>query len=148
MRTSPTSLLRFVATYALPFLLAAGMPAVASAGSSGAALKQVATAIEHAHFASQGKTTSIAHLHLHHVINCLVGPKGKGFDGAVGDPCKGQGNGALNDFNGPERERVTLKEALSLARIGTRLRYYEPAHHVALAVHALLVDAHKAMEGK
>lgn len=146
MKTSPTRFWRYVAKYALPLMLVAGAPATAWAGSQGPALKQVATAIEHAHFASEGKTTSIAHLHLHHVINCLVGPHGKGFDGAVGDPCKGQGNGALNDFSGPERERVTLEQALSLARIGTRLRYYEPAHDVALAVHALLIDAHKAME--
>ncbi|MGA7800616.1 MAG: hypothetical protein WCC36_07370 [Gammaproteobacteria bacterium] len=148
MENSRTGLSRNILICALPVLLAAGLPAPASAGSPSAAVKQVGTAIEHAHFASEGKTTSVTHLHLHHVINCLVGPKGKGFDAAAGDPCKGQGNGALNDFSGPQRERVTLDEALSLARIGTRILYFEPAHQVALAVHGLLTEAHKAMEAK
>jgi uncharacterized membrane protein len=37
-------------------------------------------------------------LHLHHVLNCAVGPDGMGFDAAAGNPCKGQGNGFLSDL--------------------------------------------------
>ena len=29
----------------------------------------------------------MAHKHLHHAVNCLVGPSGAGFDAAAGNPC-------------------------------------------------------------
>ena len=39
----------------------------------------------------------MAHKHLQHAVNCLVGPNGKGFDAAAGNPCGKAGNGAIPD---------------------------------------------------
>jgi len=36
-------------------------------------------------------------MHLHHAVNCLVGPGGKGFDAAAGNPCGKAGAGAIPD---------------------------------------------------
>jgi hypothetical protein len=36
----------------------------------------------------------MVHMHLHHVLNCLVGPGGDGFDAAPGNPC-GMAGGAI-----------------------------------------------------
>jgi hypothetical protein len=40
------------------------------------------------------KTTQ---MHLHHAVNCLVGPSGKGFDASAGNPCGKAGAGAIPD---------------------------------------------------
>jgi len=60
---------------------------------SGAALaadsaQEVATAATHAGLAAQAATLEQAHMHQHHTVNCLVGPKGKGFDSKEANPCQ------------------------------------------------------------
>jgi hypothetical protein len=42
--------------------------------------KEVATAARHAGLAAQAADLKGTQTHLHHVLNCLVGPKGQGFD--------------------------------------------------------------------
>ncbi len=59
--------------------------------------KEVSTAVTHAGFAASAKDMQTVQMHLHHTINCLVGPKGEGFDSGVANPCKDQGNGAIPD---------------------------------------------------
>lgn len=61
----------------------------------GAELK---TAIKHAAFAQKYDTMNEVAAHLHHVLNCLVGPGDKMFNGGAGNPCQGQGNGVLADI--------------------------------------------------
>jgi hypothetical protein len=34
---------------------------------------------------------------MHHALNCLVGPKGEGFDAGQMNPCTNAGNGAIVD---------------------------------------------------
>lgn len=71
-----------------PFL---ALPAMADTAA------EITIATTHAGVASkQGKIDGV-HMHLHHVLNCLVGPKGEGYDAAVGDPCAKAGNGAIPD---------------------------------------------------
>jgi len=94
--------------------------------------KEIGTAIEHSGFASKVKSTEQVHLHLHHVVNCLVGPHGKGFYAAAGDPCKGMGNGALNDLSGQAAVRSELEKALHEADSGLRENSFEAAHATAL----------------
>ncbi len=142
----------------LALLLAAGCLAVSSAAMADAAssaMKQVATAVEHAHYSSQGKTAKVVHLHLHHVINCLVGAKGDGFYAKAGDPCKGQGDGALNDLQSagnsvPDMAKVQtlLEQAKGLAMIGIDVGAHKPAQHIALAVHGILREAEHMMKAK
>jgi hypothetical protein len=66
---------------------------------TGAALQtEVKTAQTHAGFASKYDTLKEVTLHLHHVVNCLVGSKDKMFDASAGNPCEGQGNGIVADI--------------------------------------------------
>jgi len=59
---------------------------------------EIKTAITHAGFAAKYDTLQEVTLHLHHTINCLVGPNDPLFDAAAGNPCQGQGKGALVDI--------------------------------------------------
>ena len=51
-------------------------------------------AANHANLAANAGAIEMVHTHLHHVLNCLVGPGGQGFDAAPGNPC-GQAGGAI-----------------------------------------------------
>lgn len=42
---------------------------------------EVITAAELAGLSAASKTLGVAHKHLHHTLNCLEGPNGRGFDG-------------------------------------------------------------------
>ena len=59
---------------------------------------QLKTAIAHAGYAENAGSMTEVTMHLHHVLNCLVGPNDKMFDKAAGDPCQGQGNGIMPDI--------------------------------------------------
>jgi hypothetical protein len=59
---------------------------------------ELKTATTHAGFAAKYDTTKEVTMHLHHVINCLVGAGDKMFDKAAGNPCQGQGKGIMPDI--------------------------------------------------
>ena len=59
---------------------------------------ELKTAITHAGFAAKYDTLQEVSLHLHHAINCIVGPDDSMFDKAAGNPCQGQGKGILPDI--------------------------------------------------
>jgi hypothetical protein len=79
--------------------VAIGFAAVFVAGASLAAdvKGEISTAEEHAGYSAVAKSIDEAHMHLHHTINCIVGPKGAGFDATQINPCAGRGNGAIPD---------------------------------------------------
>ncbi|MGH8398775.1 MAG: hypothetical protein ACRETA_11110 [Gammaproteobacteria bacterium] len=77
--------------------------------------QEISTATTHAGMAANAADVATAHKHFHHVINCLVGPKGKLFDAEVGNPCDGMGNGALKDVKKHSEEHAELLDALKLA---------------------------------
>jgi len=58
---------------------------------------ELTVADQHAGFAAKATSIDMVHMHLHHVLNCLVGPSGAGFDAAPGNPCAKAGNGAIPD---------------------------------------------------
>jgi hypothetical protein len=60
--------------------------------------EELKTAITHAGFAAKYDTMKEVTLHLHHVINCIVGSDDKMFDKAAGNPCQGQGKGIMPDL--------------------------------------------------
>lgn len=123
-------------------LISAGVFAATPAfGAGGNVRDEISTAIEHSGYASEVKTTAGVHLHLHHVVNCLVGPHGHGFYPPAGDPCHGMGNGALNDLSGNSRTRDELRRALREAKVGLREKGFEPAHATALRVRKMLEAA-------
>ena len=88
----------------------ATLPAYADEG------QEVATAGQHAGMAAGSADIKMVHTHLHHVVNCIVGPTGPGFDKAAGNPCDGKGNGALMD--GPGDKKASLEAALAKANAG------------------------------
>jgi hypothetical protein len=101
-----------------------GVVAVILAASSAAALaadpaQEVATAATHAGFAAQAATIEQAHMHLHHTVNCLVGPKGQGFDPNEANPCQKLGDGAISDTADPPA-KAKLTRALANAEAGLK----------------------------
>ena len=75
-------------------------PAPSAAGAGNLPL-ELQTALTHAGFAAKYDSLNEVTLHLHHVLNCLVGPSDtKMFDAAAGNPCQGQGSGILVDIQG------------------------------------------------
>jgi hypothetical protein len=87
---------------------------VTAAGDPSAELK---TAVTHAGFAAKYETMKEVTLHLHHALNCLVGPQDNRFDAAAGNPCQGQGNGYLPDQKAAKREGNQYYEAWWAAQI-------------------------------
>ncbi len=113
--------------------------AAAAAGSSGAGdvQKEVKAAVEHATYASEGKTLSAAHTHLHHVINCLVGPEGKAFDAKALNPCKSLGNGILPDTTDAAQKKE-FQAALEKAEAGLASKEIKTARADAAEVASML----------
>lgn len=118
-------------------LLVLALPATAqTADANGTVSKQVATASAHAGMALGAADLATAHTHLHHVVNCLVGPQGKGFDAKAGNPCKDVGQGAIVDAKGDAAVEARLRTALGQAEQGLKTTTLPAAH----------ADAKQAME--
>ena len=117
-------------------VLTAGLSFPAFAQSQEAT--EVGTAHAHALMAQSASTLPLAHTHLHHVINCLVGPKGSGFDAAAGTPCEGQGNGALNDSQNDSALHAKLTAALADAESGLKSNSLETVQQDAAKIAAEL----------
>ena len=58
---------------------------------------ELSIAQTHAGLATKAADLKMTQMHLHHAVNCLVGPAGKGFDAAAGNPCGKAGAGAIPD---------------------------------------------------
>ncbi len=119
----------------------------AFAQSAGNPEAEIKTAIAHAGYAGKADALNGVHLHLHHVLNCMVGPQDKMFDAAAGNPCKDQGNGALPDIKAKMGEDTQYYEASWVAQIANQgitsnnLQEAKAAAHVA---NLILEDAAKA----
>jgi hypothetical protein len=81
------------------------------------AASEIATAAQHAGLAAAAADLSQTRMHLHHVMNCLVGPKDGDFDKSVTNPCAQQGNGAYLDESNSDI-KAKLQDAMSLAADG------------------------------
>jgi hypothetical protein len=105
---------------------------------NGDAAKELATARAHAKLAEASQSVEVAKMHLHHVINCLVGPHGDGFDAAAGNPCKGMGDGAEMDSHkgqmGSMKGMDKASHALELARQGVAASKLSEVHKAAAGV--------------
>ena len=127
-----------VAAIAAAFYLASFVTIPAARADSDPA-KEVATAATHAGFAAKATDMKMTqmHLHLHHVVNCLVGPKGKGFDTSNANPCKDYGNGAIPDMKDPNQKKA-LQAALAKANAGLKSKDMAAAQKDATDAQALL----------
>ncbi|MGH2376627.1 MAG: hypothetical protein ACRDIC_24615 [bacterium] len=55
------------------------------------------TSVQHSKFSQDYNGMKEVTTHLQHVVNCLEGPTGPGFEGGAGNPCQGQGAGLIAD---------------------------------------------------
>ncbi len=95
--------------------LCAGLIALPIAANAADASTEITTAATHAGFAAKSDTIKMVHAHMHHALNCLVGPGGNGFDSAALNPCKNSGNGAIPDS-------TDAAQKASLEKIANELR--------------------------
>jgi hypothetical protein len=81
--------------------------------------QEAATAGLHAGLAAKAATIEQVHMHLHHTVNCLVGPAGQGFDTKEANPCQKLGNGAIPDTT-DSATKAKLTAALAKAQAGLK----------------------------
>jgi hypothetical protein len=78
---------------------------------------EITTAATHAGLAAKASDLDGVHMHLHHTLNCLVGPGGNGFDAKQMNPCANSGAGAIPDASDPATKQA-LENAADTARAG------------------------------
>lgn len=97
-------------------VIATTLPVIALAAD---AAKETATGGIHAGLAAKAATIEQVHMHLHHAVNCFVGPKGQGFDAKEANPCQALGDGAISDATEPAM-KAKLTAALARAQAGLK----------------------------
>ena len=111
----------------------AAAPAVADTDVA----KEVSTAAQHAGLAAASKDMKTTQMHLHHVVNCLGGPRDLNFDAAAGNPCKDQGNGAIPDTTEADK-KASLQQAMQQALAGLKETDMAAAQKDATAAQGML----------
>jgi len=107
----------------LPMLLGLAFAAPwALAQSAGNPEAEMKTAMAHAGFAAKADSLDGVTLHLRHVLNCMVGPQDKLFNAGAGNPCQGQGNGALPDLRAKTGQDLQFYQASWVAQPRHRLK--------------------------
>ena len=109
---------------------------------------ELKTATTHAGFAAKYEALKEVTTHLHHTLNCLVGPQDKLFDAAAGNPCQGQGNGYLPDLKAAKGETAAYYDAWWAAQIAgqaVNAKSLGEAKAAAHIVNLLLDETAKAM---
>lgn len=100
------------------FALVAASVALLPLSATAADLKaEIATAGQHAGMAATASDIATVHMHLHHTINCIVGPSGAGYDAKEMNPCQNQGAGALPDATSAAT-KTSLQTAVTQAQAG------------------------------
>src|SRR6516162_1222488 len=97
--------------------------------------QETATAGQHAGLAAHG--ARIEQVHLHHTVNCLVGPKGQGFDANPGNSWQKLGNGAIPDTT-DQASKAKLTAALAKAQAGLKSDDLTAARKAATEAQAAL----------
>jgi len=115
-------------------IIVAVLPASALAADPA---QQAATGAVHAGLAAQATTIEQVHMHLHHTVNCLVGPKGQGFDAKEANPCQKLGNGAIPDTT-DSATKAKLTAALASAEAGLKSEDLSAAKKSATEAQAAL----------
>jgi hypothetical protein len=98
---------------------------------------EINNATMHAGLAAQATDIATVHTHLHHAVNCLVGPGGQGFDAKELNPCANNGAGAIPDSTNASTKQA-LQAALAKAENGLGATDVTTARQEATAVAAVL----------
>jgi hypothetical protein len=106
---------------------------------------EIVNAGEHAEYAGEAATIDEVHFHLHHSLNCLVGPKGDGFDRTQMNPCVNSGNGIIPDATDPKLIAV-FQAAAAKAREGLATQDLASAKADAIAAAKAIVGTLKEMK--
>jgi hypothetical protein len=101
------------------------------------AKSEIATAAQHAGLAAAAPDLLQTHVHLHHALNCLVGPLDADFDKANMNPCAQQGKGAFPDESDADI-KTKLQGAMSAAADGIASKDEATAKKNAATVKTLL----------
>ena len=101
------------------------------------AKSEIATAAQHAGLAAAAPDLVQTHMHLHHAMNCLVGPQDADFDKTNMNPCAQQGKGAFPDESDAEI-KTKLQSAMSAAADGIASKDMATAKKNAATVESLL----------
>jgi hypothetical protein len=116
-------------------MLAGGL--VFTASSWADASSETVTAATHADLAAGASDLNGIHMHLHHALNCLVGPDGKGFDAKEMNPCAQSGKGAIPD-TADAAKKASLEAAAEKVRAGLAATDAKAAKADASSVAAML----------
>jgi hypothetical protein len=108
---------------------------------SGALATELQTAIQHSGFSAGAEDLAMASRHLGHVLNCIVGEGGEGFNADWGNPCGGQGAGIINDLSSHPQGadlQALVESARQLAAQGVTQQSLLAVQAAAAAVGAIL----------
>jgi len=83
---------------------------------------EITNAQTHAGLAASAANLDGVHMHLHHALNCVVGPAGDGFDAKQMNPCAQSGSGALTD----ETDAAKKAKLMTADRMGEALAALPP----------------------
>jgi hypothetical protein len=124
------------------FAMAATVPTLALAGIG----EEITIAKTHSLLAyrSGGRGPERAMPHLQHVLNCLVGPGGDGYDITPPntDPCANAGKGALNDAANPA-QKAKITQAIGMVKAAMKLTEGEKIELAATEIADLLDTANQ-----
>ncbi len=104
-------------SYTIIALAAASVALLPTAGMAADLKAEITTAGQHASMAATAGDIATVHMHLHHTINCIVGPNGAGYDAKQMNPCQNQGAGALVDAT-KAATKTSLQTAVTQAQAG------------------------------
>ncbi len=93
-------------------------------------------AAQHAGMAAGGADMASVQRHMHHALNCLVGPGGEGFDAAPGNPCAQAGGAIPQTTDAATKEK--LQKAATQARAAIASSDLEAAKKAAAEVQTTL----------
>lgn len=116
-------------------LAVASLPMVSPAFAS--VREEIATAAQHAGLAATSQSLKEVHTHLHHSVNCLVGPDGASFDAKEMNPCKTLGTGAIPATKDAAKKSA-LEAAATKAEAGIAETDLEKSQSTAKEVEAML----------
>ena len=101
---------------------------------------EITNAAMHAGLAAKAGDIAGVHTHLHHTVNCLVGPAGPGYDGNEMNPCANSGGGAIPDSSNASTKQK-LEAALAKANNGIAATDLATAQKDATAAETMLKAA-------
>ena len=101
---------------------------------------EINNAQAHAGLAAQAANIDGVHMHMHHALNCLVGPNGEGFDAKQMNPCAQSGNGAIPDSTDAAK-KAKLETAKTQLMQGIAATDLKAAQAAATSAQATIASA-------